>query len=76
MDSEENQDTSMDNVRSQLTTYGSQIQDFLSGMKADIQQYKFLIEKKENGLAVDIEFKATISSEGRESSVESTMSNP
>ncbi len=51
----------MDNVKTQLATYGGQIQDFLSGMKADIEQYKFLVEKRGDGLAVDIEFKATIS---------------
>ena len=29
-------------------------------MSADIEQYKFLVEKRENGLSVDIQFKATI----------------
>lgn len=77
MDSEGKQGASTENARSQLATYSGQIQDFLSGMKAVVQQYKFLIEKTDEGLSVDIEFKATISPEVRETTEKrSTLSSP
>jgi small nuclear ribonucleoprotein (snRNP)-like protein len=52
---------SIDTIRNQLTTYGGQIQEYLKNMNATIDDYKFSIEKKDNGgLTVDIMFKATI----------------
>jgi conjugal transfer/entry exclusion protein len=51
---------SLDSIRNQLTTYGSQIQEYLKNVNANVEDYKFSIEKKENGLSVDIEFKASI----------------
>lgn len=69
---------SVDNVKTQIASYGNQIQDFLTATKIDIQQYRLLVEKNGNGVNVDIAFKATISSE-RESEGEATdssLSNP
>lgn len=52
---------SLDNVRSQLATYGAQIQEYLKNVNATVENYKFSVEKKESGgLSIDIEFKATI----------------
>jgi hypothetical protein len=52
---------SMDNVKNQLANYGAQIQEYLKNINATVDDYKFSIEKKENGgLSVDIAFKATI----------------
>ena len=52
--------TSMDNVQRQLMSYGSQIQDMLGNYQADIDDYKFSIEKKGDGLSIDVALKATI----------------
>jgi hypothetical protein len=52
---------SIDSIKSQLSTYGNQIQEYLKNVNAKVEDYKFSIEKKENGgLSIDIEFKATI----------------
>lgn len=52
---------SMDNIKNQLATYGNQIQEYLRKANAKVDDYKFAIEKKENGgLSIDILFKATI----------------
>lgn len=50
----------MQNVQSQLVGYGNQIQELLGNYSADIQDYKFSVEKKGEGLAIDVAFKATI----------------
>jgi len=52
---------SIDSIKGQLSTYGNQIQEYLKNVNATVEDYKFSIEKKENGgLSIDIEFKATI----------------
>jgi hypothetical protein len=52
---------SIDSIKSQLTNYGTQIQEYLKNVNATVEDYKFSIEKRENGgLSIDIEFKATI----------------
>jgi len=52
---------SIDSIKSQLSTYGTQIQEYLKNVNATVEDYKFSIEKKDNGgLSIDIEFKATI----------------
>jgi hypothetical protein len=51
-----------DNVKSQLTKYGSQIQEYLKSINANVENYKFSVEKGDNGaLSIDLEFRATIS---------------
>ncbi len=47
-------------IQSQIATYGSQIRDLLSNVKANVEQSKFSVEKIQNGIIVDIAFKATI----------------
>jgi hypothetical protein len=52
---------SIDSIKTQLSTYGNQIQEYLKNVNATVEDYKFSIEKKDGGgLAIDIEFKATI----------------
>ncbi len=51
---------SLDNVQNQLALYGDQIRKYLNGMQAGIEGYRFAVEKIENGLTVDVLFKATI----------------
>lgn len=56
-----NLNESVDNIKNQLATYGSQIQEYLKNMNATVDDYKFSIEKRQDGgLSVDIVFKATI----------------
>lgn len=52
---------SIDNIKTHLSTYGNQIQEYLRNVNATVDDYKFTIEKKGNsGISVDIVFKATI----------------
>ena len=51
---------SIDSIKTQLSTYGTQIQEYLKNVNATVENYKFSIEKKDNGLAIDIEFRATV----------------
>jgi DNA anti-recombination protein RmuC len=51
---------SLENVQNQLSMYGTQIRDYLNNMEADIESYRFAVEKLDNGLSVDVLFKATI----------------
>jgi hypothetical protein len=51
---------SMDDVRGQLVSYGNQIQEYLGEIDAKVETYKFSIEKQEEGLSVDIAFRATV----------------
>jgi len=55
---------SMDAVKHQLMTYGNQIQEYLSNIDAKVENYKFSVEKTENGLSIDCQFKATLQSIG------------
>ena len=48
------------NIQDQLATYGAQIQDYLKNVKADVSDYKFAVEKSENGLDIDVRFKAHV----------------
>ena len=55
---------SMENVKSQLISYGNQIQEYLGKIDAKVENYKFSIEKTDGGLSIDCHFKATIQSNG------------
>ena len=67
---------SVENVKTQISSYGNQIQNFLSATKVDIQQYRLLVEKNGNGVNIDIAFKAIISSERENEEMDSSLSNP
>lgn len=58
--SERKLDESLDNVKSQLLSYGNQIHKCLENVDAKVDGYKFSVERKEDGLTVDCQFKATI----------------
>ncbi len=55
---------SMDSVKGQLMTYGSQIQEYLAKVDAKVENYKFSVEKTEGGLSIDCQFRATLQSNG------------
>src|SRR5713226_1994838 len=50
----------MDNVQAQLTTYGNQIRDYLNKIHADIDGYRFVVEKQGDGLAIEAMFRAVL----------------
>jgi hypothetical protein len=53
---------SLSNVQDRLATYGNQIGEYLKSIDADVQDYRFAIEKTGgDSLSVDVLFKAKIS---------------
>jgi FtsZ-binding cell division protein ZapB len=55
---------SMSNFQQQLMNYGNQIQQLLNTVSANIEDYRFLVEKTEDGLKIDVSFKASVKSKG------------
>jgi hypothetical protein len=51
---------SLDGVKKQLVSYGDQIQEYLGEVDAKVDSWKFSIEKQNEGLTVDIAFRATV----------------
>ena len=51
---------SLDDAKAQLVSYGNQIQEYLGEIDAKVETYKFSIEKQDEGLSVDIAFRATV----------------
>ena len=51
---------SMDTVRNQLTTYGTQISEYLGKIDAKVDRYKFSVEKIDGGLSIDFQLSAMI----------------
>lgn len=55
-----NANEKLGNIQEQLASYGTQLQNYLNNVKADIHDYKFSVEKRENGLDIDVRFKAEV----------------
>jgi hypothetical protein len=51
---------SMDTVKKQLVTYGDEIQEYLGRVDAKVDSWKFSLERQDDGLTVDIAFRATV----------------
>jgi hypothetical protein len=57
---------SLDDVRSQFGNYDKLIRDLLAKFDAQVQNYKFSIEKSEKGMDIDVAFKVSISTTEKE----------
>jgi hypothetical protein len=53
---------SLDDAKNHLASFGNQIQEYLGKIGANIENYKFSIEKTKDGLAVDVAFRAILKS--------------
>jgi lipid II:glycine glycyltransferase (peptidoglycan interpeptide bridge formation enzyme) len=51
---------SMDNVKSQMMAYANQIQEYLKSVNAEVDTYRFVVEKKGDGTSIDVAFKARV----------------
>ena len=54
----------LDDVRKQLLAYENQIKEYLSKVNANMDSYKFSVEKHGEGIVVDIAMRATIQPKG------------
>jgi hypothetical protein len=57
---EEEHPVSLSHVRQQILTYGDEIHAFMEHVHADVETYKFTVEKHAEGVEVEIHFKALI----------------
>jgi len=57
---EEKTNPSMDAIVSHLNSYGNQLRDYLDNVDARVEGYRFAVEKNENGVSIDVSFKAFV----------------
>ena len=58
----------LDDVRKQLLAYENQIKEYLNKVDANVDSYKFSVEKHGEGITVDIAMRATIQPKGSKDS--------
>jgi hypothetical protein len=51
---------SLEDARNQIVSFGTQIQEYLNKVDAHVENYKFSVEKMEDGIAIDVAFRATL----------------
>jgi hypothetical protein len=52
-------------ARRQMVQFGNEIQEYLTRLEANVEGYKFSVEKRGEGLEVEVEFKALIHAKTR-----------
>jgi len=55
-----NEHRSLDNVRERILAYEHEIKQYLDQLNANVEYYKFSVEKHGDGLTVEVSFKATV----------------
>ncbi len=50
----------LESVRHQILSFGTQIHEYLTRVEANVEDYKFNVQKKGDGVEVEVEFKALI----------------
>jgi RNA binding exosome subunit len=55
-----------DDVRKQVLTFGNQLHEYFDKVQADVQNYKFTVEKHGDGVEVEIQLKAYVHPKGNE----------
>lgn len=50
----------LESARKQVVQFGRQMEDYLNNIEADIESYKFSVEKREEGAELEVEFKVLI----------------
>lgn len=58
----------VEDVRKEIHTLGSQIQEYLDHFQAEVENYKFTVEKNGNGLEVEVNLRALIRQKDNEAS--------
>lgn len=51
---------SMESVRHEILSFGTQIHEYLSKVEANVEDYKFNVQKSGDGVEVEVNFKALI----------------
>lgn len=50
----------LEGVRKQMLQFGHQMEDYLNRVEANVEGYKFAVEKRGDGVELEVEFKAII----------------
>lgn len=58
----------LENARRRMMALGNEIHEYLEHVQADVQNYKFTVEKGSEGLTVDVAFKAFVHQKVNEAS--------
>lgn len=58
----------LEEVRKQMTAFGNQIMEYFDHARADVENYKFTIEKHGDGVEVEVQFKAYVHPKTEEAS--------
>lgn len=50
----------MESVRKQMLTFGNQMHEYFEHIQADVENYKFTVEKHGDGIEIEVSFKAFV----------------
>jgi len=59
------QNLSLQQIRSRLTTYENELRQFLDTHQANVETYKFSVEKEGDGFSVEVDIKASLHPKNR-----------
>ena len=59
------QNLSLQQIRSRLVTYESELRQFLDTHQANVETYKFSVEKEGDGFSIEIDIKASLHPKNR-----------
>jgi len=54
------QNLSLQQIRSRISTYESELRQFLDSHQANVETYKFSVEKEGDGFSVEVDIKASL----------------
>jgi ribosome-interacting GTPase 1 len=54
------QNLSLQQIRSRIATYESELRQFLDSHQANVETYKFSVEKEGDGFSVEVDIKASL----------------
>ncbi len=60
MKEDDKKSISLEDAKTQLVSFGNQIHQYLGKVDANIETYKFSVEKIQAGIVVDVAFRATL----------------
>jgi len=59
------QNLSLQQIRSRLVTYENELREFLDTHQANVETYKFSVEKEGDGFSIEVDIKASLHPKSR-----------
>ena len=60
---------SLENVRERILAYENEIKEYLDHLDANVEYYKFSVEKHGDGVTVEVSVKATVRPKSKETQI-------